>query len=451
MAISAAFVWEVRTDGNDANGGGFKTGASGTDRSQQAAAHVTIDGATITAVVHTTTTQLNITGYTVIAGDVGNCVNINGGTATAGRYEITAVDTGNNRWTLDRSAGTAAQTATGRMGGCLATPGQLGVILSTANQGAEGQVCWVKSGTYTITTATLGSGGPFKNTAIPSVVEGYQTTRGDRAARPVLHAGAITNVVLWWQSFGNYGAFICLEADGNNGTGNKGFSHGYTQGEYILCKAINCSATSCYGFGTVGNAKFCGTNNCYIGFSSLASCLKCYALSSVNDGFNAVSSAIACIAKSSGNDGFLLVAATNNTAYCVADGSTRYGFNIVGNSSITECVAINHSGAGDRGFSMNGRSGIIHCAGYNNATNYTGGTFVIVDNFITLSADPFIDAANGDYRPNNTAGGGALLRGTGIGVFGQTDNMDLSAVQAASGSSSGSRLVGPSGLVGRAY
>jgi hypothetical protein len=224
VAIGATCVWEVQTGGNDANGGGFTSG--GTDRSQSTSPHVTIDGATITAVVHTTTTQLTLTGFTVSSADVGNVVNVNGGTATAGRYEIMSVDTGNNRWTLDKSAGTAAQTATGRMGGCLATPGQLGVIFSTSGQGASGQCAWVKSGTYTLSTASLASGGPFKNTSVMVKVEGYQTTRGDRAARAVLHSGAISGVTLWWHSYGNLTHFICLEANGNSLTGVSGFSNG---------------------------------------------------------------------------------------------------------------------------------------------------------------------------------------------------------------------------------
>jgi hypothetical protein len=36
---------------------------------------------------------------------------------------------------------------------------------------------------------------------------------------------------------------------------------------------------------------------------------------------------------------------------------------------------------------------------------YTNG-----DNDITLSADPFVDSANGDFNINTTAGGGADLR-----------------------------------------
>ena len=129
MAIGPVCAWEVRSTGNSANGGGFAGG--GIDRSQQDSPHLVIDGATITATVHTSTDQLTITGYTVSADDTGNVLNVNGGTATAGRYKIASVDVPNNRWTLDRSAGTASQTATGRMGGRIvgSLPSFVGVLL----------------------------------------------------------------------------------------------------------------------------------------------------------------------------------------------------------------------------------------------------------------------------------------------------------------------------------
>ena len=45
---------------------------------------------------------------------------------------------------------------------------------------------------------------------------------------------------------------------------------------------------------------------------------------------------------------------------------------------------------------------------------YSGLGDAIVHNDITLTADPFTDSASGDFSPNNTAGGGALIRGAAI-------------------------------------
>src|SRR3972149_408153 len=118
MALSATVVFEVRVGGSDSNGGGFNSAAGGTDRSLQTAPHVVIDGATITCTVNAVTTKLDIAGYTTTDADVGNLVNITGGTMTLSPppYQITA-QTGGNQWTVDRAAGTAGQTGTGNMGG----------------------------------------------------------------------------------------------------------------------------------------------------------------------------------------------------------------------------------------------------------------------------------------------------------------------------------------------
>ena len=50
---------------------------------------------------------------------------------------------------------------------------------------------------------------------------------------------------------------------------------------------------------------------------------------------------------------------------------------------------------------------------YNNAQNYARGESVAFHrNDVDLTADPFVDAANGDFNINNAAGGGAVLRST---------------------------------------
>jgi len=48
---------------------------------------------------------------------------------------------------------------------------------------------------------------------------------------------------------------------------------------------------------------------------------------------------------------------------------------------------------------------------YNNSLGETY-LFSVIRNSITLTADPFVDAANGDFNINNAAGGGAVLRST---------------------------------------
>src|SRR5437016_803970 len=135
MALSASIVWETRASGaSDNNGGGFKAGAAGTDRSQQNAAQVAINNSTITTSI--TTTVITFTaGYTASAADVGNVVQMLTGTnVTAGFYEITAQTS--TTWTVDRNVVTSGTTtnATGNMGGALATLGKLAAAMAASNK-----------------------------------------------------------------------------------------------------------------------------------------------------------------------------------------------------------------------------------------------------------------------------------------------------------------------------
>jgi len=53
-----------------------------------------------------------------------------------------------------------------------------------------------------------------------------------------------------------------------------------------------------------------------------------------------------------------------------------------------------------------------------------------------------------DFRPNNVAGGGAALRGAGIGAIGQVDAIDVGAVQHAASATSVAGLLLPMNLTG---
>ena len=71
------------------------------------------------------------------------------------------------------------------------------------------------------------------------------------------------------------------------------------------------------------------------------------------------------------------------------------------------CIFVNNAGA----VSSNFQHTMMHqCAFYNNANiNATTGDYRNIGN-VDLTADPFVDAANGDFNINNDAGGGKLLR-----------------------------------------
>jgi hypothetical protein len=154
MALAATIVFEIRTGGSDLNGGGFNSTAAGTDRSQQTAAQLVIDNAAVTCTTPAANSNtLTFTlGYVPSAADVGNLVNIAGGTnINAGVYEITAA--AGATWTLAgaanlTTAGGAGSAITGRMGGCMASPGKVGSVMVAGND------LYVRQATYNITSAT---------------------------------------------------------------------------------------------------------------------------------------------------------------------------------------------------------------------------------------------------------------------------------------------------------
>jgi hypothetical protein len=113
---------------------------------------------------------------------------------------------------------------------------------------------------------------------------------------------------------------------------------------------------------------------------------------------------------------------------CIADSNTAAGFNLASNVTAVNCLSTNQSGGSGTGFTVTTQTKLINCAAYNNTTPISGTPFANIGQ-ITVTADPYVNQAGADFRPNSAAGGGALLRAAGIGVFGQTDNADVGAVQ----------------------
>jgi len=231
MTISANTQIEVRTGGDDDNGGGFVTGASGTDFTLQDAATLSLTDLATSGIGVTTLTS--VTGG-FLAAHIGNLVQIKSGTnVTAGFYEITA-HTDTNTVTLDRAPDDGVggiASGVGSIGGALATPGKMAPLLTVS--GMKG---WIKTGTYTMTTSTPGAAGPIVTpaTAANSVIEGYNSTRGDlriqltQANKPIISAGAVTSITLFLgqHSSNPIKALFAVVLDGNSGAANIGVDPG---------------------------------------------------------------------------------------------------------------------------------------------------------------------------------------------------------------------------------
>lgn len=436
MTISAAIIFNVQSAGSDNNGGGYKEGAGGINRSLQAAAYVAFDGTTIKFSSAGATTVMTLTGYTgSSANDPGNTIQITGGTnATAGIYEI--ISATSTTITVDRNWCTGACTnGAGNFGGAFATPGKAAAAASVA-----GNRAYVKNdGTYTLSTATPGSGGPVSFAAVAILMEGYSSTQADKAALATLSAGAQTSLTLFTSSSSTSQLIRNMTANGNSQTGVSGFVGGGPRDKYIRCKALNCSAAggvgfsggcqvSCYaencetGFSVSSDASYCDANDCPTGFSLSAGRVK------------------NCLAYGTNTTGFVIAGTGPQIDKCTAIGSTTYGFDLAGITSVVDsCLA---TGCGTAGFRITTtRTGILtNCFGYNNTANASG-TFLLSE-ITTLSGDPFVNSGGEDYRPDSTVGEGQSLQAACVGLQSQINNVDAGAVQ-HSDPSGGGLLIGP--------
>ena len=447
MALNAAVVWEVRTTGADTNGGGFKAGATGTDRSQQDGAYATL---TVLSLVHTTTTQVNVslTDYTVQdPEDIGNVcwLSVNGGAFAA--YEITVADEGNNRWTVDRSLGTAAQTVAGVMGGCKASPGGVGASVPT------GGGAWLQTGTYSCSNTANVSNGRLNSSAANFFVRGYSTVRGD-GGLATLQATANSVAIITTGNGGHvYENLVFAKSAAETGVVGITVSNA---GAYVRnCKAVSiatgfapnayttfleCSATSCTAAGWSGSGAMhvvnCLADTCANGFttSSTATYVGCVCTNCTTNGFNASSNTrqvfVNCVAYN-GTKGFMDSAATAERLY-------------------VNCLAWSNSTSDFEQTASDEQQLYLHCAGGATPTN-AGADQVI--NFVTLTADPFVDSATNDFRLNTTAGGGAGLIGTGYpsAIFGlpnSVNRISIGALQNNAAVSSSGTIFAPLGSLG---
>jgi hypothetical protein len=304
----------------------------------------------------------------------------------------------------DSNAGTSE-------GAAFASPGK------ATGVAVNGDIIYVKDGTYTLTTSSNNVSGGRCTLATGVKMEGYLTTIGDQAAKPVIHAGSITgiSIVTLTASFNaRPPSAICIECNGNSGTGNNGF-----MGSIYTINVLNCLARNCPGVGFTSSAS--SSNNiqnakalsCGTGFSNLKSASYCFAKSCTGTGFLNCESLDFCISKSN-NKGFdfggILGWSANG---CIAHGNTLDGFLATYDiGSIINSIATNNGAYGISIGASGGNKGLtlVNFAHRSNTSGSIQGTMVNAINTIALSADPFVDATNDDFNINNTAGGGADLR-----------------------------------------
>jgi hypothetical protein len=438
MALAATVIWEIRTTGSNNSGGGFDPALGGTDWSQQNAAEVQINNSSVTATVNGSVITFTGGTYTVLAGDVGNIVNITastGGTApTFARYEITSVSTGlNGTWTLDRTTGAVTATITAAfMGGATTT------FASITGAVVAGNLVWIKaSGTYSTSSnpnfATSGSSG------LPISWVGYNTTRGDGGQVTVQATG---NNLKLFTGTASYQRFYNIIADSNSKTTSQSWDLTGSNIYYSNCKGINFTVIG-FNFASAGVVAInCvasgGTSAATAGFETItygmiligcrATGNACPGLLDIATTNYASNQYIFCIFDNNtgaSSDGVSKTGANAGGAYfinCVFYNNGRDGLRLSGASDadlgcILNCIFVNNAGWGVNSNTTNwGTGAYTNAINFNAFYNNTSGTYQNLPagaNDVTLTGDPFVAGTSNNFALNTTAGAGASCVNTG--------------------------------------
>lgn len=472
-------MWEVRASGaSDNSGGGFVAGAAGTDRSQQNAAQVAINNATITTSITTNVITFTL-GYTPTSADVGNIVQMLTGTnVTAGFYQITA-QTGTT-WTVDRNVVTSGTTtnATGNMGGALATLAKLAGILTIS------QKAFVTGAFTSNATTTFAPGNVNPSGAIPPTrLVGYGSVRGDTG-----HATLTlnTNTGLTGITCGNNGFIMeqvdidCASLGTSTAISNTGTSCGIrnckvsnftTRGIFVSSNAghhiVDCEAT---GGGSAATAAIQVSN----AGESVERCFvhdnQCHG---IVGGFGAVIRFNLVVNNSGTSDGIQVNANSmvlNNTVHNNGRDGIRHIGSITANMQQWKNNLLTNNGGFGATFTTgtavpaspdnDGNGYFNNSGGAKSGYDSTAGIFGVVPytnvRDVTFTSSPYVGGTTGttaNFALNSTSGGGAAARGTGsptswLGNSGTTGAPDMGAVQHSDASGGGLKLVGRGGLAG---
>jgi hypothetical protein len=446
LALTANTVWEVRTTGSDTNGGAFDATIAnhGTDYSQQDAANTVGNNISTTDAVAAGTTTITSATASFTSAIIGNVIYLAGGTGSlaATRVQVTAF-TNSTTITVDATVATGTGI-TMNIGGALLSPAIAAAFRVTGN------TVWIKSGTYSITTASTNVAAGCVSDATGGAVvswEGYNATRGDLGTAPVLQAGnAISTFVIFAVvNPASQGSIIRnITVDGAGLTGSQGFNFARRAVGYLLtaknCKniGINC-ASSCVLIKCVATNVTGGTAGIVSG-----NWFMCESYSNTVTGFSNANSStnVGCLSyNNSGgsSDGFAGTSSEIMMIDCVAYNNGRDGFRHAGSESATyiNCIAEGTNAASTTGFNATSAAlgaavTRISCAAYNNATNVSANiTGPSIGNVTGTST--FFVSAGSNFALNSTSTGGGLLRALGIpGAFpaaSSTGYIDIGAVQ----------------------
>lgn len=447
MAFASTTEFEVRTTGSDANGGGFNTASTGTDFSQQNSPQVAFTDLVIGA----TNTQITSVANPFSSVDVGNIINVTGGTGfTVQRIQVVSV--AGVIATCDKAVGTAASTGgTGNLGGGLATPALAIPLISVS-----GMTCWIKSGTYNQSATITTSASPQWINVV-----GYGTTHGDNGTPPILNMTASSTTLLSINGSPLQGGFFhnlsfttTASTKGNaiqNGAAGNilglsdvtiaGFAIGLgaatgTAGvSASMLNLVGCSITGCTG-NAISAAGQVALNNCWI-------------VGNTGNGiFSSTTPTTLTVAHSiiAGNGGRGIYMQGNGANLRIFNStiSNNTSSGIEVSSFSTQHGSLNIQSNifyGNGAWGINVDAARIMCVyltnnAYGNNTSGNLNHIAAGAGDVTLTANPFATGTN-NFALNATSGGGTLCKGAGYpGTFpgGSTIGfIDIGAAQSSGG------------------
>lgn len=420
------------------------------DYSQQTGVNVTFSSGNSNRLNSANSTTVTSDGTPFTQVHVGNCVLVSGTNFTTGYYAIETYNSSSSV-VVDRNPtnGGTASVGAGGLGGALST--MTGKATGAVQAGVT---VWIKA----TASYSIGASQTFSinglTAAKPIAWAGYTTYPGDGGQATLT---ASTNGVIILNGNGNYQVFrnLILDQTGKSSSQCSGLA-----GAVVDLMNIECKGFSSIGIALAGNQVILGQSYIHAGQSGCTAGVNVTAAGNMvrdtrisANACDAIKDAVASttnmsiymrnvidnntgasshgIEKTStamlvaisnsiytnGGDGILLSGAGSIDAVSIRD-NVIYGNTVdIASTTTTQAVPLRT----DINFNFYGSGGVSNVPSGNNS--------------VTLTADPFTAGGSNDFSLNNTAGGGAAVRGAGFpGVLlsGGTGHISGGALQEAS-------------------